>query len=288
MRRDHDLGGLPRRLRPKRILALMQALGRVGYGVHASRAFLNRVVRGVERRVRGGRMPSFGDQEESLHRLLGVTWPCSARAEFEELWASVLGSLHAQGLDVGRGAYGGWDDADRAVGRAVWCLARHLRPEVVVETGVARGLTTYLLLKALERNGSGRLWSIDLAPSAIGAPGLAGQTAAAVPPELRCRWTLLQGTSRRCLPGLLDGLAQLELPVDLFIHDSLHTGRNVRFELDSVWPRLSPDGVALVDDVEQNAAFGSFARRHPEVSAIVCDAADGRSQFGCLLRSSST
>jgi hypothetical protein len=227
------------------------------------------------------------DHEEALHRLLGVAWPCRAREEFEGLWSSVLESLHAKGLVLGRGAYGGWDDADPAVARAVSCLTHHLQPEVVLETGVARGLTSYFVLNALERNGRGRLWSIDRAPSPVHGQGLAGQTGAAVPPELRGRWTLLRGTSRRFLPGLLEGLAQLDIPVDLFIHDSLHTGHNVRFELDSVWPRLSVDGAVLVDDVEQNAAFGSFTREHPSARALVCDAADGRSQFGCLLPSSS-
>jgi Methyltransferase domain len=258
----------------------------LGHAARASRALLDRIVRGVERRVRGGRLPPVEGHEEALHRLLGVAWPCSARREFDELWPSVIRSLRAQGLILGRGAYGGWDDADQAVAGAVSCLARHLRPEVVVETGVGRGLTTYFVLKALEHNGGGRLWSIDLAPSVVDAPRLAVQTGAAVPPELRGRWTLLRGTSRRFLPGLVDGLAQLDLPVDLFIHDSLHTGRNVRFELDCVWPRLGANGAALVDDVEQNAAFASFARKHPEATALVCDAADGRSQFGCVLRSS--
>jgi hypothetical protein len=31
--------------------------------------------------------------------------------------------------------------------------------------------------------------------------------------------------------------------------------------------------------------FGSFSRAHADAKALVCDAADGRSQFGCLLRS---
>jgi hypothetical protein len=265
----------------------MQHLEWVGRGTHALGALSNRVARGVERRVRGGRLPSVGEPDEALHRMLGLPWPCPASEEFERIWTNVLSMLHARGLDAGRGAYGGWDDADRAVVRTVWCLTIHRRPEVVVETGVARGLTTRFALEALERNGGGRLWSIDLPPSPVHAPGLADQTGAAVPPELRSRWTLLQGSSRRCLPSVVEGLAQLDLPVDLFIHDSVHTGRNVRFELDSVWPRLGAAGVALVDDLQQNAAFRRFAHEHPEAKALVCDATDGRSQFGCLLRSGS-
>jgi len=230
-------------------------------------------------------LASVGDDDEPLHQLLGVSWPCPASEEFERLWPSVLGSLRARGLHLGRGAYGGWDDADPALARTVWCLTSHLRPAVVLETGVARGLTSRFALEALERNGAGRLWSIDLPPPATRAPGLAEQTGAAVPPGLRGRWTLLRGASRRCLPSLVEGLAQLELSVDLFIHDSLHTGRNVRFELDCVWPRLGTAAAAVVDDVEQNAGFRSFAREHPEATALVRDAADGRSQLGCLLRS---
>lgn len=253
--------------------------------VRASGGLLNRVVRGTGRRVRGGRLPTVTDRDRALHRLTNAPWPCPDSDEFERLWPAVLDSLRARGLALGRGAYGGWDDADQAFARTVWCSAIHLRPRVVLETGVARGLTSRFALEALERNGSGRLWSIDLPPARAGASRLADQTGAAVPPELRGRWTLLRGSSRRYLPGIVDGLAQLGLAVDLFIHDSLHTSRNTHFEIECVWPVLSVGGIVLVDDVEQNAAFGSFARAHADAKALVCDAADGRSQFGCLLRS---
>ena len=245
-------------------------------------ALPNRVVRGVERRTRGGRLPAAPDHQRAPHELLGIAWPCDEQEEFRHLWTSMLESLAAGGLEIGRGAYGGWDDADPALAATVWCLTRHLRPRVVVETGVARGLTTRVVLEAMQRNGGGRLWSVDL-PS--NEPGLAEQTGAAVPAQLRDHWTLLRGTSRDRLPGLAEELSARNLRIDLFIHDSLHTGRNVRFELDWAWPRLAADGVAIVDDVEQNAAFAAFTGAHPDARALVCDAADGRSQFGCLQRS---
>jgi hypothetical protein len=55
------------------------------------------------------------DWEATVHRSLGAAWPCPACAEFASLWTSVLGALSARGLGVGRGAYGGWDDADPAL-----------------------------------------------------------------------------------------------------------------------------------------------------------------------------
>jgi predicted O-methyltransferase YrrM len=241
----------------------------------------NRLVRGVERRARGRRLPVSPDPEREQHELLGETWPCAERDEFDELWWEIVSSLRDLGLELGRGCYGGWDDADPALARSVWCLTRHLRPGLVVETGVARGLTTRLALEAIARNGAGRMWSVDLPPK---APGLANQTAIAVPPGLRNPWRLLRGTSRNRLPILGQELADQNLTVDLFVHDSLHTGRNVRFELEWAWARLSATGVAIVDDIEQNAAFTAFACAHPDARALVCDAADGRSQFGCLFR----
>jgi hypothetical protein len=38
------------------------------------------------------------------------------------------------------------------------------------------------------------------------------------------RWTYIHGLSRQRLPGLLSELGQ----IDLFVHDSLHSERNVR------------------------------------------------------------
>jgi cephalosporin hydroxylase len=38
----------------------------------------------------------------------------------------------------------------------------HSRPDVVIETGVAHGVTSRIVQEALNRNGSGHLWSVDL------------------------------------------------------------------------------------------------------------------------------
>lgn len=272
----------------------MAQLERFRYSVRASAAIVADPYEGLERTLeriaewREGRTGPWAYQatenyDQALHALIGAAWPCPVRDEFEELWARILGSLQARGLQVGRGAYGGWDDADPALARSVWCLSRHLRPEVVVETGVARGLTTRVVLEALERNEAGRLCSIDMPP--LLEQDLAEEVGAAVSPELRSRWMLLRGSSRRCLPSLVNGLSQIHLPVNLFIHDSMHTARNLGFELDRVWPAVADGGAVLVDDVEKNVAFRSFTSKHPEAAALVCTADDGRAQLGCLVRS---
>src|SRR2546430_985154 len=138
--------------------------------------------------------------ERRLHERLGLAWPCLIMAEFGDLWSEIGNLLHAQGLSVGRGTYGGWDDADSGLARAVWCLTAHLRPNKVVETGVARGITSRVILEGLERNAAGHLWSIDLPAMDT---TLHGQIGAAVPQNLRPRWTYMRGTSRQRLPSVL-------------------------------------------------------------------------------------
>jgi predicted O-methyltransferase YrrM len=261
----------------------------VRYAARALGAIATQPYEGIERAMervaenaeawRGSwRYAATPEAERRLHELLDHPWPCNAREEFDELWSRLLRRLRQTGLDVGRGAFGGWDDADTGLARVTFCLTRHLRPDVVVETGVARGLTSSLILEALERNGGGRLWSIDLPP--LIATDLAEQTACAVDQDQRRRWTLLKGSSRRMLPGLVAGLPH----VDMFVHDSMHTTRNVRFELDAVWSALAPGGAAVIDDVERNRAFATFTAAHPEARAVLFSADDGRAMFGCLLR----
>jgi Methyltransferase domain len=211
--------------------------------------------------------------DERLHELLGAGRPCRECAGFREAYDDAIGELEAQGLSVGRGAFGGWDDANPAFASAVWSLCVHLRPRVVVETGVARGVTTRIILEALERAGSGHLWSIDRPPL---DPELHPQIGAAVPTRLRERWTLLRGTSRRLLPGLLKRVG----PIDLFVHDSLHSDRNLRFELTRAWQAMGGSGALVADDIDQNSAFEGVVEAVPELEKVVVRAEDGRSYFG--------
>ena len=77
-----------------------------------------------------------------------------------------------------------------------------------------------------------------------------------------------RGSSLRRLPGLLAKLGQ----IDMFIHDSLHSERNVRFELDRVWPMLRPGEAIVVDDIDANDGFHSFNRDFPGHPSFVCEA----------------
>jgi Methyltransferase domain len=229
-----------------------------------------------ERRVRDGRLPSNqapADWERLLHELLDAPWPCPHAAAFGAAWDSAVATMAEHGLRVGRENYGGDDDADPGLARALWCSVCHVRPAHVVETGVAHGLSSRIVLEALERAGKGRLWSIDLPPMTI--PERRVEVAAAVPAELRESWTYLEGSSRRRLPRLLRQLGQIEI----FCHDSLHSTRNVHWELTKAWDALAPGGVAFVDDVDHNWGFEEFLDAGDDRQVLFAMADDGQRVF---------
>jgi hypothetical protein len=136
-------------------------------------------------------MESWGP---GLHEMLGLPWPCPELTASGRMWQQIHDELAAQGLAVGRWTYGTYSDADQALATATWCAVRHLRPATVLETGVARGVTTRVALEAIYLNGEGHLWSIDL--PYLFDKSLHGQTAAAVPDGHRERWTYVRGSSR--------------------------------------------------------------------------------------------
>ena len=154
--------------------------------------------------------------------------------------------------------------ADSFFARLCYLACRLATPETVVETGVAYGVSSAFMLKALEQNGGGTLHSVDLPPLRREYERFWG---VAVPEDLRQGWRLHRGASRRVLPGLLRESG----PVGLFVHDSLHTHRNMRREFDAVWPSLSPGGLLLADDVERNSAFADLRRKAPALWRVVRD-----------------
>lgn len=212
--------------------------------------FMDRLLARLEQRRERDRPPDrfpvAADPIGRLHDLLGFAMPCDMCAEFPGVWAEAALCLENTGREVGRG-----HDADMAVARAAWTATLHLRPTSVVETGVARGITSRMVLSAMQRLGHGTLYSVDLPPI---LDGWYAESAIAVPPTLRERWILVRGSSRRHLRGILARLGG----IDLFIHDSLHTESTMGFEFEQAWPRLRTGGLLIADDVHANHAFRSF------------------------------
>jgi hypothetical protein len=137
----------------------------------------------------------------------------------------------------------------------VYFLIRLFQPDLVIETGVASGKSSCLILNALCHNKKGRLVSIDL-PNKEGnvlSDGAKTHTAGKpvgwmVPDRLRSRWDLRLGDAKNLLPDVLD---EFGCP-NIFFHDSLHTREHVAFELSSILKHGTPTLIAI-DNIDEGA-----------------------------------
>lgn len=134
-----------------------------------------------------------------------------------------------------------------------YAMVRALQPEIVVETGVASGVSSAYVLLALERNKKGTLHSVEIGDLSYLPAGKAPGWI--VPEWLHTRWHLHVGDVAALLPGLLRDLGR----IDIFIHDSLHTYEQMKFEFELAYPYLRCGGVLFADDALWNVAFTEFS-----------------------------
>jgi len=168
-------------------------------------------------------------------------------------------------------------NGDPRLGRLCYAIARMIKPRNVVETGVCYGVTSAYVLAAMRQNRHGHLYSIDLPPLVSNNADFVGWL---VPNELKERWTLNRGTSARLLGALIRDLGTL----DLFIHDSLHTFRNMKHEFDSAWPAIRGGGVLISDDIEGNNAFSQLVHSVKPLLSVVMKEKNKDSLLGVAVK----
>jgi len=145
----------------------------------------------------------------------------------------------------------------------LYFLIREIKPDIVIETGVLHGLTSTWILQALEDNKKGKLISIDLPMrewekymgsrpigpgSEVEEDELGDQDSGwIVPNYLRDRWELVLGPSEVELVKICNQLDK----VDLFVHDSDHSYKNMKFECDFILEKY-PEAKIVIDDFYHN------------------------------------
>jgi hypothetical protein len=129
-----------------------------------------------------------------------------------------------------------------------YALARLMKPRLIVETGVEKGLGSVLLCSALLRNKHegfpGRYYGTDIAKDA-------GYLLA---PPYDSVGQVLYGDSIESLKRL-DG-------VELFINDSDHSAEYERREYHTIAPKLTDRAIILGDNAHCNGELASFSRSH--------------------------
>ena len=160
-------------------------------------------------------------------------------------------------------------------GPFLYKLCKLVKPKLIVETGVAYGVSSSYILKALDENNKGKLISIDSIFRPWQSKEMIG---AAIPKNLRNRWELKIGTSEKILKKTLTTLPS----IDIFLHDSLHTYKNMHYEFKTSWPFIKDNGFLLSDDISGNNAFSDFYKSIKKEPIIMLQNLNSQSYLGII------
>ena len=201
-------------------------------------------------------MKRIGEYEERLQPLTDALAFCTGYAKEEVIAAGrsgILENMEVQGPFVvglpgeskateidGEGPIKTFYGPSPEFMKTVHIVCRLLRPKIVIETGVGRGFTSAAILDALEQNGTGDLYSVELPSLYI---GYAQQVGEIIPARLRSRWHLKLGPSALQLPRILENLGS----VDVFVFDSAASYDNQITEFSTILARMRTGGVLIAN-----------------------------------------
>jgi|APSaa5957512535_1039671.scaffolds.fasta_scaffold00790_4 predicted O-methyltransferase YrrM len=162
-------------------------------------------------------------------------------------------------------------------GPFLYQLCKLIKPEIVVETGVAYGVSTSYILQALHENNKGKLISVDSIFRPWQSKNMIGS---AIPTSLKSRWELYIGSSNEELNKIFQKCSE----IDIFLHDSLHTYQNMLFEFTTSWPQIKPGGYLLSDDILGNNAFHNFSEKVKKKPFLLYQKFEPVSLMGIILK----
>lgn len=142
-------------------------------------------------------------------------------------------------------------------------LIRQEKPNIVVETGVWEGLSAEYILKALDDNGKGHLYSIDPLDVEQQFNGTRGKPELFFDnPIVHPRFTLIRKYSQDALEPLFEQVGSF----DFFLHDSDHSEECQDYEFEAAWRYVRPGGIIAADDTAwgqpPHKAWWKFMARH--------------------------
>jgi hypothetical protein len=141
---------------------------------------------------------------------------------------------------------------------ALYSLLRLRRPQCVLETGVADGFSTFFLLSAVAKNGSGSIHSVEVDRNC----------GSLLSDSERGAWNLHIISAKR--PRAFKDVVALITP-DLFFHDSNHLYYWAHFEYATIRGQLGERCLITSDDVDKSFAFLDFCSTGSLAPAFLLD-----------------
>ena len=192
------------------------------------------------------------ESPEEILSYLGLTFDAADVSQFRD--ASDAIDRRAANLSLSYPRY--YDIAPRTE-QLLFLLVRASRPNVVVETGIANGRSSAIILAAMDLNGAGTLHSIDI-----------NDDVGEFVPHRHPRWVkhITDGS-----PVALEVILQGAGPLDMFIHDSDHSYRNQSAEYEIAARHGSSRFILASDDVNWSYAFLDHCKKERLSSAVLSD-----------------
>lgn len=133
----------------------------------------------------------------------------------------------------------------------LYYIVRIIKPEVVVETGVAAGFSSQTILTALRINGGGKLYSSDFPYFRIQNPEK--YIGVLVDHDLRKDWVLLLDGDQKNLSSIQDKLGNSRIGIFHYDSDKSYYGR--REALRILNEQFDQDTLLIFDDISDNNQF---------------------------------
>lgn len=138
----------------------------------------------------------------------------------------------------------------------LYFLVRRLKPSVVVETGVASGFSTQAILKAMQINGKGKLYSSDFPIFRVKNPEK--YIGILVDEDLKKDWKLFIEGDRVSLPKICNEVNE----VDIFHYDSDKSYKGREFAFKTISPKMKKNSLIIFDDIHNNSHFVDYVKNN--------------------------
>lgn len=144
----------------------------------------------------------------------------------------------------------------------LYFLARHLKPSVIVETGVSMGFSSHAFLSAIGRNNKGYLYSSDFPYFRLPEPEK--YIGCVVEDSLKKDWTLLIEGDHKNLTKIAEQVDSIQL-----LHydsDKSYAGRS---EALKILGKKLKGATVVFDDIGDNFHFRDFIEKNDQPSIIL-------------------
>jgi predicted O-methyltransferase YrrM len=205
------------------------------------------------------RVPVFLRADDAMTALAEILGEHPPAERDLALWRTEAESVLAQLPRREFGPFGPEFDLGPESAVLLYAVARWRRPRGVVETGVARGVSSIVLLSAISRNQGGALTSVDIDERA-------GTWVRSLFPE----WQLTLLDPRRPTHDLARLLRECS-SLSLFVHDSDHREDNQKAEYELAGTHLVEGGLLFSDDVDASPAFMSYLEQRGCAGIVILD-----------------